>query len=103
LLENVFGEFDTIISKSKTLWHIKELGGTYMVGDELFPEEMSEDGPVLDAVNFALSCFENVSKRGKIFEFPINFKIGINTDDPIISGILGKKTFLFDIWAILLM
>jgi class 3 adenylate cyclase len=99
LLGIVFGTFDTIISKYKTLCHIKEIGGTYMVGGGLFPEERSENNPELDAIDFALNCYESISKRPKILGFAINLKIGINTDGPIIAGILGKDTPLFDIWG----
>jgi hypothetical protein len=45
-----------------------------VVGCGLFPEETSENGPELDAGNFAIECFENISKRGKMLNLPIYFK-----------------------------
>lgn len=97
-LDILFTMFDYNITKFKTLVKLKIINGVYMAAGGLFNEVSDKTHPI-EAVEFALKCAKKIRKRNKQVGSQIKLVVGINTDGPIIAGVLGKNTPLFDIWG----
>lgn len=93
-----FKKFDDII-ELYGVEKIKVIGDCYMCAGGL-PIE-NETNP-MDVVNVGLAFLEalkDLNKQLNLQKIPsINFRIGIHTG-PLVSGIVGRKKFTYDIWG----
>jgi guanylate cyclase len=88
-LNNIFSRFDTALEEKK-LTKIKTIGDAYMVASGI-PEYRPDHAQVL--AELALEMQQIAGDYGQ-FEF----RIGIHSG-PTVAGIIGKKTFFFDVWG----
>jgi class 3 adenylate cyclase len=88
-LNAVFSKFDVAVEKRK-LTKIKTIGDAYLVVAGV-PDYRDDHAVVL--TELALELQQIVAEYGE-FEF----RAGINSGS-VVAGIIGKKTFQFDIWG----
>ncbi len=73
------------------LQKIKTIGDAYMATSGLLS---GSDNPVLDCVRCGLDMVENAKKHGPGWSVRVGIHVG-----PVISGIVGRRQYLFDIWG----
>ena len=99
MLDLIFNIFDRKIGKFKKLVKIKTINGVYMAAAGLF-NEISEMTPEHEAVMFCYKCGKSLKKRKFLLhQDEVQLQIGVNTDGPIISGVLGIDKPVFDVWG----
>ncbi|MFN5324620.1 MAG: adenylate/guanylate cyclase domain-containing protein [Bacteroidota bacterium] len=88
-LNHIFSLFDDLIEK-RGLTKIKTIGDCYMVASGI--PTMNIDH-AHNLVNVAFEMLKIAESDG-VFQF----RIGINSG-PVVAGIIGKNSFLYDIWG----
>ena len=95
ILNHLFKKFDSILSIRPTLTKIKCIGDCYMAAGGIFNEINIPSDHARDSVLFALDAIDVISQLNTDFQEHLSIRIGINTDGPIIAGVIGagKPTF----------
>src|ERR1700679_3695767 len=94
LLNGLFGEFDTIVEDAK-LEKIKTIGVAYMTAGNLFQLRTDHAEAIAE---LAINMQEKVERINHEHNTAFRLRIGICTG-PVISGVVGRKKFAFDIWG----
>jgi len=96
-LSTIFASYDSLCTKYPLITKIKLIGDVYMAAGGLF---CKDDNPSLHAqqvVHFGLdvlSAFDDINTQ---LDSSLQVRIGINTDGPLIGGVLGTDKPVFDI------
>jgi PAS domain S-box-containing protein len=96
-LSKVFAAFDSNCAKQALMTKIKLIGDVYMAAANLFtPKEVAEKhaGQV---VQFGLDCLMSLEEVNSELDANLSVRIGVNTDGPLIAGVLGTDKPVFDI------
>ncbi|OHT12734.1 Adenylate and Guanylate cyclase catalytic domain containing protein [Tritrichomonas foetus] len=96
-LSTIFAQFDNICSKYLTMTKIKLIGDVYMAAAGLFDKEDQVQKAAIEVVNFGLDVLSALEEINGILESSLTVRIGVNTDGPIIAGVLGTDKPMFDI------
>lgn len=101
IMENlslVFATFDNICAKYPLITKIKLIGDVYMAAGGLFCGP--DDPPTAHAqqvVQFALDVLQGLEEVNTQLNASLAVRIGVNTDGPLIAGVLGTDKPVFDI------
>ncbi len=93
-LNDLFGHFDDIVVRHN-VEKIKTIGDAYMAVSGLFSDDTNH---AKNAVLSAIEMQRYLLERNKDHTIKWNARIGIHSG-PVVSGIVGKKKFAFDIWG----
>lgn len=96
-LSRIFTAFDKICSTFNLITKIKMIGDDYMAAAGLFTPDINPKEHALQVLQFAMQCLEALEEQNVILNASLQVRIGINTDGPIIAGVLGTEKPLFDI------
>lgn len=94
LLNNIFSTFDDLADKY-SLEKIKTIGDEYMVTAGL-PVPRRDHAQAI--ANMAIEMRNIMSNSQRLFNLPLNIRIGINSG-PAVAGVIGKKKFIYDLWG----
>jgi PAS domain S-box-containing protein len=93
----VFTGYDKLLAKYNLITKIKLIGDDYMAAGGLFLTEPDAEGHSNQVLQFALGCLEAVEQVNEQLQASLEVRIGVNTDGPLIAGVLGTEKPLFDI------
>ncbi|OHT01909.1 Adenylate and Guanylate cyclase catalytic domain containing protein [Tritrichomonas foetus] len=93
----IFSKFDSLLSKYPLITKIKLIGDVFMAAAGLFTPEEPPQNHAAQVVNFGLDSLGMLEEANGILESNLQSRIGVNTDGPLIAGILGTDKPTFDI------
>lgn len=93
-LNDIFHEFDDIVERNN-VEKIKTIGDAYLAVAGLFDDEEDHAHRTISA---AIEMQQYLAERNEVSDIKWNIRIGIHSG-PVISGVVGKKKFAFDIWG----
>ncbi|KAH0785788.1 Adenylate and Guanylate cyclase catalytic domain containing protein [Histomonas meleagridis] len=98
-LSRIFTEFDTILGGEEfnLITKIKLIGDDYMAAAGLFNPDVDKSLHAIQSVNFAIKALEAVENLNIVLNANLQLRVGVNTDGPLIAGVLGVDKPLFDI------
>lgn len=96
-LSTLFGAFDVWIQKFPLMTKIKLIGDTYMAACGLFAVDDEPKNHAVQCINFALRVFSILDDTNIKLNMNLMIRIGVNSDGPIIAGVLGTENRVFDI------
>ena len=96
-LSTLFGAFDTWIQKFPLMTKIKLIGDNYMAACGLFAVDEDPANHATQSVDFALLVLNILEDTNIKLNSELQIRIGINSDGPIIAGVLGTENRVFDI------
>ena len=96
-LSIIFAKFDNICTKYPLITKIKLIGDVYMAAAGLFNPEEPPQNHASQTVNFALDALQALDEVNAMLNANLKVRIGINTNGPLIAGVLGTDKPVFDI------
>jgi class 3 adenylate cyclase len=96
-LSIIFSKFDSIVSKYPLVTKIKLIGDVYMAAAGLFNPEEPPQNHAAQTINFALDALQALEEINAQLSSNLKVRIGINTNGPLIAGVLGTDKPVFDI------
>ncbi|EAY19483.1 Adenylate and Guanylate cyclase catalytic domain containing protein [Trichomonas vaginalis G3] len=96
-LSIIFAKFDTLVAKYNLITKIKLIGDVYMAAAGLFGTDIAPEKHASQMVNFALESLTALDEANNMFNSNLMTRIGINTNGPLIAGVLGTDKPVFDI------
>jgi class 3 adenylate cyclase len=96
-LSKVFAGFDGNCAKHNLLTKIKLIGDVYMAAANLFTPNESAEKHAGQTVQFGLDCLASLEEVNGELDANLAVRIGVNTDGPLIAGVLGTDKPVFDI------
>ena len=96
-LSMVFACFDNIIAKYNLMIKIKLIGDVYMAAANLFTPDEPASAHASQTVQFGLDVLGGLEDVNSQLDSSLQVRIGINTDGPLIAGVLGTDKPVFDI------
>ncbi|OHT09500.1 Adenylate and Guanylate cyclase catalytic domain containing protein [Tritrichomonas foetus] len=100
IMENlsiIFAHFDQRCAKYPTMTKIKLIGDVYMAAAGLFENESTGVESAIEVVQFGLEALMALEEVNTSLDSSLQVRIGVNTDGPIIAGVLGTDKPVFDI------
>lgn len=96
-LSTVFASFDTLCKKYPLITKIKLIGDVYMAAAGLFTPDELPASHANEVVQFGLDCLLALEEVNSLLDSSLQVRIGVNTDGPLIAGVLGIDKPVFDI------
>ncbi|OHT14492.1 Adenylate and Guanylate cyclase catalytic domain containing protein [Tritrichomonas foetus] len=96
-LSKVFACFDNCIAKYSLMTKIKLIGDVYMAAANLFTPDEPVQNHASQTVQFGLDVLAGLEEVNTQLDSSLQVRIGINTDGPLIAGVLGTDKPVFDI------
>lgn len=96
-LSIIFAKFDSMCAKYPLITKIKLIGDVYMAAAGLFNPEEPPQNHASQTVNFALDALQVLDEVNAMLNANLKVRIGINTNGPLIAGVLGTDKPVFDI------
>lgn len=96
-LSTLFGAFDVWIQKYPFMTKIKLIGDIYMAACGLFAVDEEQSVIAKQCIDFALHVLNILDDTNIKLNMCLQIRIGINSDGPIIAGVLGNENRVFDI------
>lgn len=98
LLNEIFTQFDLLVDKYE-VEKIRTIGDNYMVAAGV-PRPQPDHAERLARLALDMRRYldDRRSESGKSADFPVQFRIGINSG-PVIGGVIGKRKFVYDVWG----
>ncbi|OHS99460.1 Adenylate and Guanylate cyclase catalytic domain containing protein [Tritrichomonas foetus] len=96
-LSTIFAKFDLLCSKYNLITKIKLIGDVYMAAAGLFTPDEPPANHASQVVQFGLDVLVALDEINGMLDSSLQVRIGINTDGPLIAGVLGTDKPLFDI------
>ena len=93
----VFTAYDNFLHKYDLLIKIKLIGDDYMAAAGLFNPDSAPKDHATQVVSFALECLDAIEELNEHLNASLQVRIGVNTNGPLIAGVLGTDKPLFDI------
>lgn len=93
-LTTLFSAFDSLLHEYNLLLKIKLIGDVYMAAAGIFNNVENPKDHANQTVKFALDCLIAINVK---LNTSLCVRIGVNTDGPIITGVLGTDKHVFDI------
>ena len=100
IMENlslIFASFDQKCSTHPSITKIKLIGDVYMAASGLFNDESFSTEAAIETIRFCLEALQALEEVNSILNASLQVRIGVNTNGPIIAGVLGKDKPVFDI------
>jgi class 3 adenylate cyclase len=96
-LSAIFQKFDSIREKYSLITKIKLIGDIYMAAGGLFNLNDDPAHHAKEVIEFGLECLIAMEEINRNLDSQLKLRIGINTDGPLIAGVLGTDKPIFDI------
>jgi PAS domain S-box-containing protein len=96
-LSAVFAGFDACCAKQPLLTKIKLIGDVYMAAANLFTPDEPPQTHAAQVVQFGLDSLAMLEEVNQQLDALLAVRIGVNTDGPLITGVLGTDKPVFDI------
>lgn len=96
-LSLIFAAFDQSASRYDYITKIKLIGDVYMAASGLFTSDIQPSLHASQMINFALECLLDIEEVNSTLDTSLQIRIGINTDGPLLAGVLGTDKPVFDI------
>ncbi|OHT01729.1 Adenylate and Guanylate cyclase catalytic domain containing protein [Tritrichomonas foetus] len=96
-LSIIFAKFDAAATKYNPMTKIKLIGDVYMAAAGLFTPEEPPQNHASQVVHFGLDALTALDEANSVLESNLQVRIGVNTDGPLIAGVLGTDKPTFDI------
>lgn len=96
-LSLIFAKFDMAAAKYNLLTKIKLIGDVYMAAAGLFTPDIAPSQHASQMINFALDSLLCMEESNSMLDASLQVRIGINTDGPLLAGVLGTDKPVFDI------
>jgi PAS domain S-box-containing protein len=93
----VFTSYDNLLSHYNLITKIKLIGDDYMAAAGLFLTEDQSEAHAHQVIDFGLGCLAAIEHVNSELKSSLEVRIGVNTDGPLIAGVLGTEKPLFDI------
>jgi len=95
VLNCIFREFDSLLSKYSTMTKIKCIGDCYMAAGGVFSEINQPSKHAKESLDFSLDCISTLHRINQEMNENLKIRIGVNSGGPIVGGVLGvgKPTF----------
>ena len=93
----VFTAYDKLLPKYPLIIKIKLIGDDYMAAAGLFTPDLEPASHANQVVSFALECLDAIEDLNDELDASLQVRVGINTNGPLIAGVLGTDKPLFDI------
>ncbi|KAK8866813.1 hypothetical protein M9Y10_009781 [Tritrichomonas musculus] len=99
VLNLVFGEFDSELTKFSSLTKLRTVDHNYICVGGLFKEDGNIEKAVKEIVSLALKMRDLIFKGILIDETPVKIKIGVYTGGPLVCGVIGKDSPAFEVFS----
>ncbi|OHS96426.1 Adenylate and Guanylate cyclase catalytic domain containing protein [Tritrichomonas foetus] len=96
-LSVIFAKFDNACSRFNLIQKIKLIGDVYMAAAGLFTPHEPPVNHAQQTIQFGLDCLVALDEANAQLDSSLMVRIGINTDGPLIAGVLGTDKPVFDI------
>lgn len=96
-LSIIFAKFDTCCGRYNLIQKIKLIGDVYMAAAGLFTPNEPPVNHAQQVVQFGLDSLQALEEANSILDSSLQVRIGVNTDGPLIAGVLGTDKPVFDI------
>lgn len=96
-LSAIFARFDILCAKYPLITKIKLIGDVYMAAAGLFTPEEPVSNHASQIVQFGLDVLVALEEVNCQLDSSLQVRIGVNTDGPLIAGVLGTDKPVFDI------
>ena len=96
-LSTIFARFDILCAKYPLITKIKLIGDVYMAAAGLFTPEEPVANHASQVVQFGLDVLVALDELNTQLDSSLQVRIGVNTDGPLIAGVLGTDKPVFDI------
>jgi PAS domain S-box-containing protein len=93
----VFTSYDSLLPKFPLITKIKLIGDDYMAAAGLFNPDKDPAAHAHQVVQFALECLTGLEDLHQQLNASLQVRVGVNTNGPLIAGVLGTDKPLFDI------
>jgi len=100
IMENlsiIFSTFDSICAKYSMITKIKLIGDIYMAAAGLFCPNEQPSSHAKQVIHFGLDILVALDDINSQLDSNLSVRIGVNTDGPLIAGVLGTDKPVFDI------
>ena len=96
-LSLIFAKFDACCAKYNLIQKIKLIGDVYMAAAGLFTPNEPPKNHAQQVIQFGLDCLVALDEANGQLDASLQVRIGVNTDGPLIAGVLGTDKPVFDI------
>jgi class 3 adenylate cyclase len=96
-LSLIFSSFDEELANYPQLIKIKLIGDVYMSAGGLFTPEAAPESHAKEMVQFTLEALKIIEDVNVKLTSLLALRIGVNTNGPILAGVLGTDKPAFDI------
>lgn len=96
-LSSIFQVYDNLLGQFPLLTKIKFIGDVFMAAGGLFDPTVDPAAHANEMLLFALKVLAAIEELNIQLGASLQVRIGINTDGPLIAGVLGTEKPLFDI------
>ena len=96
-LSTIFARFDMLCQKQNLITKIKLIGDVYMAAAGLFTPDEPVANHASQVVQFGLDVLVALDEINCQLDSSLQVRIGVNTDGPLIAGVLGTDKPVFDI------
>lgn len=97
ILSTLFGAFDVWIQKYPLMTKIKLIGDIYMAASGLFASDEEPHKHAKQCIDFAIHVLNILDDTNIKLNVFLQIRIGVNSDGPLIAGVLGTENRVFDI------
>jgi class 3 adenylate cyclase len=96
-LSLIFCSFDEELAKHSQLIKIKLIGDVYMSAGGLFTPDAAPESHAKEMIQFTLEALKIIEDVNVKLTSLLTVRIGVNTNGPILAGVLGTDKPVFDI------
>lgn len=96
-LNRIFSAYDQLLADYDLITRIKVIGDKYQAAAGLFNPDIEPEKHANQTIQFAQHVLYTIEEINIALNANLQIRIGINTDGPIICGVLGIEQPLFDI------
>lgn len=98
-LNDIFTEFDTIISTLPVMERVKCIGDCYMAAGGIFAETPNVLQFARSSVDFGLEAIEAIGRVNERHGMKLAVRVGIHIGGPIVAGVIGTGKPTFEIFG----
>jgi class 3 adenylate cyclase len=96
-LSTIFATFDSICEKYDLMTKIKLIGDIYMAAGGIFNPTVEPSHHAQQVIQFGLDCIQAIEDFNRKYNTQLQIRVGVNTDGPLLAGVLGIEKPVFDI------
>ena len=96
-LSIIFKSLDSTCDNYSMLNKLNIINSSYYIIAGLFHQDLDPKESALQSISFAFECINSIEELNNSIESNMILTIGIHTSGPIIAGIMGNDSLVFDI------